>query len=142
MNFELIDIFTFINIAFIESCNVTILIVVKFRSFFQIRFIYVTKISNILSHSEYAISIYKIIASERNYIFKLKKIVNLVVYAHLIDNDIKAILIRNDNNTSVQISRNFRLRNLIEIDFSNALHIDTTHADFALKKLKYAHKSF
>ena len=141
LNFELIDIFIFINTVFIENCNVIVSIVVKFRSFSQTKSIHTTKENKISSHSKLAISIHKIVTFDRDYIFESKKIANFAVYAHLMNYNIKTILVRNDIHNTVQISRNFRLRNLIEIDFSNAMHVDTDHFDLILKRSKYFHKS-
>ena len=142
LDFEFIDIFTFINTIFIESCNVIISIVVKFRSFSQIRSIHTTKENKISSHSELTISIHKIVAFDRDYIFESKKIANFAVYAHLMNNNIKTILVRNDTHKTVQISKNFRLKDLIEIDFSNAMHVNTNYFNLILKRSKYFHKSF
>ena len=96
-------------------------------------------LNTILLHSRFAIFIHKTVAFERGYIFKLKEIANLDIYAYLVDNDIKTIVIRNDSNKSVQISRNFCLENLLEIDFLNALHINVNQANFVLKSSKYIH---
>ena len=142
LKLEFIDIFISINTTFIENCDVIISNLLKSKSFSQTKAVHATKSINILSHSKFAISIHKIVVLERDHSFEFKEIANFVVYAHLIDNDIKAVLVRNDDNKLIQISRNFRLKNLIEIDFSNALHIDTTYAGFTFKKLKCVHKSF
>ena len=142
LNLELIDIFTFINTVFIESCNVIVSIIIKFRFFSQTKSVHTTKKNKVSSHSELAISIHKIMTFDRDYIFESKKIANFAVYAHLVNNNIKTILVRNDTHKTVQISKNFRLRNLIEIDFSNAMHVDTNHFDLILKRSKCFHKSF
>ena len=142
LEFEFIDIFTSINTAIIKSCDVIVSIVIKFKSSRQTRVIHAISSQKVSSHSKLTISIYKIMISKRDYIFESKKIINLAVYAHIIDNEIKAILIRNDGDKAMKISRNFRLKNLIEIDFSNVTHVDVKHVDFVIKQFKDLHKSF
>ena len=139
---ELIDIFTFINTAIIESCDVIVSIVVKFKSSRQTRVIHAIRSQRISSHFKLTISIHKIMISKRDYIFESKEIKNLAVYAHIIDNNIKTILIRNDDDKAMKISRNFRLKDLIEIDFSNVMHVDVKHVDLVIKQFKNLHKSF
>lgn len=141
LNFEFINIFTSNNTTFIENCNVIISIIMKFRFSLQTKAVHATKLTTVLSHSKVTIFIYKIVTFERDYIFEFKRIANFAMYAHLIDNDINAIVIRNDNDKSIQVSRNFQLEKLIDIDFSNAMYIDTKYVDLALKRAKYKHKS-
>ena len=141
LNFEFIDIFTFTSTIFIENCNVIVSIIVKFRFSSQTKSIHTTKENKVSSHSKLAISIHKIVALDRDYIFESKEIANFAVYAHLMNNNIKTILVHNDTHKTVQVSRNFRLRDLIEIDFSNAMHVDTDYFDLTLKRSKYFHKS-
>ena len=118
LNCELIDIFTFTNSTLIETCNVTILITTQFKFISQIKFIHPIKI-NILAHSEIVIFIHRITIFDRDYMFEFK-IINLSIYAHIIDSNTITILIRNENDKLIHISKNFRLKNLIELDYLNA----------------------
>ena len=139
---KLIDISISINTAIIENCYVIVSIVVKFKSSRQTRVIHAIRSQRVSSHFKLTMSIHKIIVSKRDYIFEFKKIKNLAVYAHVIDNEIKTILIRNDDDKAMKISRNFRLKDLVEIDFSNVIHVDVKHVDFVIKQFKHSHKSF
>lgn len=139
---KLIDIFNFISTASIKNCNIIIFIIVKFKSSRQSWVIHAIRSQKILSHFEFTISIPKIVTSKRDYIFKSKKIKNLAVYAYIIDNNIKAILIRNDDDKTVNILRNFRRKNLIEINLSNVMHVDINHVHFVFKQSKNWHKYF
>ena len=130
LNSELIDIFTFTNSAFIESCKIKISITIRAKSALQTRFIHVLEI-NISARSKIVIFIYKISVSKRDYMFESKKITNLSVYAHIINDNIISILIRNENDKTIHISRNFRLRNLIELDYFNVLQMSAEHSNLA-----------
>ena len=136
---ELIDIFTFTNSAFIESCKIKISITIRARSVLQIRFIHALEI-NISTRSKIVISIHKITVSERDYMFESKEVTNLSVYAHIIDDNIISVLIRNENDTTIHISRNFRLKNLIELDYSNVLQMSAEHSNLALRISRSMHK--
>ena len=101
---KFIDIFTFINIAFIDNCNVIILIIIRFKSFSHTKIFHIKKSQSILSHSKMIVSIYNVKTFERDYIFEFEQIANLFIYVHIIDTDIKTILIQNDNDGTIQIS--------------------------------------
>ena len=139
LNPELIDIFTFTNSAFIKSCKIKISITIRAKSILQIRLIYALEIS-IPTRSKIVISIHKITVSERDYMFESKEVTNLSMYAHIIDDNIISILIRNENDTAIHISRNFRLKNLIELDYSNVLQVSAKHSNLALRIPKSMHK--
>ena len=136
---ESIDIFTFTSSTFIKSCNVTISITMQIRSTSQIRLIHAIETS-ISANSEIAISIHKITILDRDYMFESKELINLSIYAHIIDSNTTTILIRNENDKSIRILRNFRLKNLIELDYSNVLQMSTKHSNLALRILKFTHK--
>ena len=87
------------------------------------------------------ISIHRIVVSEHKYIFKSERIANFFVYVHIIDADTKAILIQNDNTKLIKLFRNFRLKNLIEINFFNAMHINTKYLDLILKRSNFIYDS-
>ena len=136
---ESIDIFTFTSSTFIESCDVIISITMQIRSTSQIRLIHAIKIS-ISANSEIAISIHRITILDRDYMFESKELINLSIYAHIIDSNTTTILIRNKNDKSIRISRNFRLKNLIELDYSNVLQVSTKNSNLALRIFKSTHK--
>ena len=139
LKFESIDIFIFTDSTFIKSCDVTISITIQIRFTSQVRFIHAIKIS-ISANSEIAISIHRITIFDRDYIFESKELINLSIYAHIIDSNTTTILIRNENDKSIRISKNFRLENLIELNYFNVLQVSTKHSNLALRILKSTHK--
>ena len=61
----------------------------------------------------------------RNFLFELNNdVIELIMYAYLVDAFTFSILIRNDKNYSVKIFKNARLDKIIEIDFSNVFQIE------------------
>ena len=139
LNSELINISTFTNSVFIKSCEIIISICIKIKFFSQVRAIHAIN-TVISSRSKFTISIHKITTSERNYMFESKKIKNISVYAHVMNVDTSSILVRNEKDKSIRISRNFRLSNLIELEYLNVLQVNTEHADLILKISKSIHK--
>ena len=138
---EKFDVFISTSSAHIESCDIIISIFVRNRSTSRIASVHSTKIMIISSQIEQIVRIHKISLSERDYIFESAD-VNFFIYSHLIDITIDAILIRNDNNKKIKISRNFRLNKFVELDYINAFQINHEWSDLALRKSKAQHKSF
>ena len=137
---ELFDIFMSKSTAYIESCDVTISILITNQRSFKTKSVHSTKIKIIASNSEQLIFIHKIFASDRNYLFESSQTANVSVYAHMLDNDINSILIRNNCDRSIKISRNFKLSMLSESYYINAFQIDTNMSELALKTFKFEHK--
>ena len=65
------------------------------------------------------------------------------MYVYFIDVNIIVILIRNDKNIFVKISRNYRLNRVFELIFSNVFYIKKSNdvKRFAIKKSKIFHKN-
>ena len=139
--FKKFDVFISISSAHIESCNIIISIFVRNRSTLRIASVHSTKIMIISSQIEQIVRIHKISLSERDYIFESAD-VNFFIYSHLINITIDVILIRNDNDKKIKISRNFRLNKFVEFDYINVFQIDHEWSDLALRKSKAQHKSF
>ena len=92
------------------------------------------------SQTKLAVSIHNISVSNCDYIFELDDM-NFAIYAHVVDANIKVILIRNDFNSIVKISRNFRLENLMKMNYFNACLMNFSVAELALKRFKSDHKA-
>lgn len=92
------------------------------------------------SHTEIAISIHIISVFDRDYIFKSKQ-TNLTIYAHLINVDIKTVLIKNNSVTFMKISRNFRLERITKMIYLYIYFVDSIFKNLAMKQLKSSHKS-
>ena len=62
------------------------------------------------------------------------------MYAYLINASIQIVLIRNDNFKIVKISRNFRLKYLIEMNYSNVFFVDENIVELIMKVSRSSHK--
>ena len=67
--------------------------------------------------------------------------INFTIYTHLINALIQIVLIRNDNFKIVKISRNFRLKYLIEMNYSNVFFVDDNIVKLIIKTSYSSHKS-
>ena len=141
LEFELIDISTFTNIAYIESCDVTISIIINVKFRFQHMSVHVLRTTSISFKSKRFLKIHNIILSERNYLFESFVSVNFAIYAHVINSKTKSVLVRNDSENIITVSRNFRLNTLNEIDYFSVYAIDTSYVDLALKSSLTIHKT-
>ena len=142
-DFELFDISMSTNTIYIESCKITISInIITTHRFFQSKFVHFTKIKIVSSNFERFISIHKIVISNRNYLFESFDSTNFSVYAHLIDDKINFILIRNNNDKFLKIFRNFKLSFLSQFFYINVFQINTHLFDMILRNSKSDHKTF
>ena len=57
--------------------------------------------------------------SERDFIFELVSQRNLIMYAHLVDSRIAGVLVKNEIDNVIQISKRLRLDMLCEVDYEN-----------------------
>ena len=80
---------------------------------------------------------------DRDFFFELND-TNFILYAHMINFFIKAILIFNNTNQIIKIFKNFRLSKLIEFDYFHAFYIDNDEnfAELIARLFKSAHKFF
>ena len=127
--------------------NIDIIISLKIR-FFKLtiqRFVHFKKITIISSHVEMIVVVHHVeLSTTRDFLFESNDSLNFILYAYLVDASIKSIVVRNDREFSIMISRNFRLDRVFEIDFSNDFHIDIDNDDvkyLIVKKSKFTHKN-
>ena len=106
-----------------RKCKIIIFIEIKFLKIIVIyRSIYLKKIIIVFSHAKLAIFIHLLSSNFshfKNFLFESKKIYHLSIYAHLINVSIEIVIVRNDNDKSIQISRNIRLNKIFELKYSN-----------------------
>ena len=139
---ELFNIFMSTNTVYIENCKVTILIrIISTHRSFQSMFVHFIKIKIISSNFKCFISIHRIFASIREYLFKLSDSTNFSIYAHLMNNEINFVLIQNNSNKFLKILRNFRLNTLTQSTYINAFQIKNM-SNMILKNFKSEHKTF
>lgn len=130
------------NQVLIENCSVTIFIMFKKR--FNSRIIdQAVNFKNnitIFSHFQLKAKIHHFnLSFERNFFFEPDNI-NFDFYAHIIDFVTSVVLIRNDENKFIHVFRNFRLRHVIEMKYSNAYQIEKKTSNLTIKKFKSVHR--
>ena len=126
----------------IESCKVIVSMKVKSSNAIVSKSIHLRRTTFISSRSEISVEIHHLIVFDKDYLFELEDISHLIIYAHLVNVSIKAIILRNESNKLVQISRNHRLSRLSEMKYANAYHIDSTDdaRDLIARRSETIHK--
>lgn len=109
----------------IESCKIIVSIKIRISSNIILKLIHFRKLITISSRSKLLVEIHHFAILENlNFLFELNEILHLINYAHLIDATKKTIILKNDTNMLVHISRNHRLSKLFEMKYFNAFHLD------------------
>lgn len=130
MSFENIVVNLIICTTRIENCNVIVLIKIQTSNNVVFKSIHFRKSITIFSRLEILIEIhYFAILENRNFLFELNEILHFISYAHLIDVTTKTIILRNNTNRLMHISRNYRLKKLFEIKYFNVFYIDVDDID-------------
>lgn len=122
----------------INNYNTIAKIKIKFLRF-VICSIYLRKTTIIISRAKMSIVVYySNISKNRDFLFESKNNISLAFYVDIIDFFIKTIIARNNINKSMQISRNYRLDYIIEIDYSNVFLISANKniRNFIVKESK------
>ena len=113
--------------TFIQNCDVIVFLEIRSRfNHVQQRFIHAKKIITFLSRNQLIIFVYYFVndlSNDRNFLFESKNI-NLILYAHVVNVFTKTILVINDIDKIVRVSRNCRLNKLIELDFSHVFYVE------------------
>ena len=110
--------------------NINVFIALNIRSFKIViqRLIHLRKIIVIFLHAKMIIFVHNVILSiNRDFLFELNDDINLSMYVYLVDVFTFFIVIRNEQNMSIQISRNYRLDRIFEFDFINIFHINDSN---------------
>ena len=86
--------------------------------------VYTRKTIDVLSYSQVLILIHFIesLSNLRDFLFKSKEENYLLLYAYLVDNFLLAILIKNNLNLTIKISRNYRIEIIIKANFNSCYH--------------------
>ena len=139
---KMIDISNSTRSIYIDNCDVTISIIIKTNIRSQCRFVHALKAFMISSKSKCLISVHNIVSlSNRDFLFEFWETVNLFIYAHIFDFETSFILIRNDQNRVIKVSRNFRLSTITELDYFSAYQADSENVlKLAIKHFKSTHK--
>ena len=145
MKSKKIDINVTKKIVHIDSCDVIVALNVKISRIIVHTSIHARKTIIVFSHIEIVLSIHFIIISaNRNFLFESKNF-NLSFYVHLTNAEFKNIIVKNDSDKFVHISRNCRVKRMIELNFPNAYMItiddDNDVVEFAMRKSFTKHKT-
>ena len=127
--------------------NIDIFIALNIRSFniaIQ-RLIHLRKIIVIFLNTKIIISIYNVtLLNNRDFLFESNNNIKLSMYVHFVNAFTFSIIIRNEQNVLIQISRNYRLSRIFELDFSNIFYIENSNQNnvrhLIIKKLKFVHQ--
>ena len=134
------DIWTSTNLAYIENCEIIIFILIRIKFRLQQMSVHIIRTTIVLFKFEFLSDIHNISLSDKDYFFELVSTVNFSIYAHVVDLNIKAILVRNENIHWIKIFKNFRLSVFNEMSYSNAYVVDFDASDLAIKSFKKEHK--
>ena len=129
------------NFVYINNYEITIFLNVKTSRKIVHTLIHVRKTINISFYFKITIIVYYItISKNQDFLFE-SKILKKNLYAYLININCKNILVRNNNNKIIQISRNYYVSRIIKIDFSNIFQISTKNniVDLILRKFFIKH---
>ena len=113
---------------------------IKYSS--QQRSIYIKKTTIISFKSKIIVDIYYLSISlfkNRDFLFESNEL-NVTMYAHLLDASTEVVLVRNDSEQTVRMSRNLRLSRIIEIDYFNVFQVDEELLNLTKKNSKITHK--
>ncbi len=83
-----------------------------------------------LPHTETTVPIHHLNLPNRDFFFEPSN-TKLSVYARIINMDTNQVLVKNDSNEAVHISRNMRLGEAVETKFDGCFYITTGQEDMA-----------
>ena len=129
---------------YIDNCDVIVVLNIKTSRIIVYTSIYVRKTIIVFSHIQIVLSIhFTFIFAKRNFLFETKNF-NLSFYVYLTNVESKSIVVKNDDDKSIYISRNCRVNRMIEINFSNVYQMyvndDNNVVEFVVKKSFAKHK--
>ena len=129
----------------VNNIDVTIFLKTRFVKNVIQKSMHLRKIVVIFSRFEMKIVVHNTCLSKnKNFLFEFDDdIVELIMYAHIVDVFTFSILIRNDKNFLIKIFKNYRLDKIIEIDFLNVFQIQTNEnvRFLTVRQLKFTHRN-
>ena len=127
--------------------NIEIFIALNIRSFkVAIQYlIYLRKIIMIFSYTKMIISIHNVILSNnRDFLFESNDDIKFSIYFYFVNTLTIFIIIRNEQNVSIQISKNYRLNWISKLNFSNVFYINDSNKNnvrhLIVKKFKFVYR--
>lgn len=137
----MIDIFNSKELAHIDKCDIIISVIIRTRNRSQSRSVYSVKAFIISSNSECLVLVhYMLFLSNRDFLFELTE-TNLSIYAYLINLNISLILMHDERDHVLKVSRNFRLRILMKLDYFNVYWTNSKNVSKStIRHFKSKHK--
>ena len=131
--------------AYINNCHITVSMKIKLFEATVFKFVHLQKITIISFYLKILMKIHHLIMFNfRNFLFELNEINSLIAYVHLMNAFIKTILLQNKSKHLIKISRNYRLKKLIELKYTNVYHIieknDFESRNFPAKRSRSKHQ--
>lgn len=126
----------------IENCDVIIAVQSKRHSKIKINHVMILKKTNvILSHLQQQVKIHHLNISKKiDYFFESNE-VNFSLYVHVINVKTFKIVIQNEENKLIKISKNFRLKRATKLNFFNAYDVIKNNVmNLINKQFKQFHK--
>lgn len=129
----------------VGSCNIEVPIEIKFCSHSApgiTRPVHAQKTTVVPPHSALPVCIHHLhqIPANRDYLFESEN-VNFGVYAHMVNSETSTVEVQNESYNSLHIPWNFRLGNIVKLEYPNAFTVKFTKlVDLALCQPKSHHK--
>ena len=145
IDFEDFDINMTKRETIIESIDVIISLKVRSLKSAIHKSVHLKKTIVVSSHVAIVISVHHVdLSITRDFLFESNDELNLIMYVHLVDSDIRCVMMRNDKDQSIRIFKNYQLNRIFEIDYSNAFHFDSYVDDdlthLTVKEFKITHR--
>ena len=118
--------------AFIGSCKIKIEIFARPRGEFIKKKIHVKSATLVPSHSNVILPTKFIdLPENRDFLFELITQANFTLFAHLVDHIMTGVLVRNEIDSLIQVSRKLKLGNVLEMDYEKCFQA-SIEPDFAM----------
>ena len=109
--------------AAIESCEIKITLKIQPKESYVRKIVHAQQDVMLQSGEERLIAIKANISEERDFFFESESKTNFIMCSHILDVSIKKILIKNEINHLIKMSRRYRLGQIFEIDCDNCFQI-------------------
>ena len=117
--------------ATIESCEISIALKIQLKELYIRQTMHAQQALVLQSEEEQFISINDDIFEERDFLFEFDSNVNFIMCSHILDISIRRILVKNETEHAIKVSRRYRLDQIAEIDCDNCFQISET--DLAIR---------
>ena len=121
----------------IISCDVTIDFFIKQRELYVKRNIHAIESIFIFSESKIDISVSFSVFKDRNFLFESSKKIDVTLFHHIVDFHFNKLIVRNDFQRTVQISKNFCLKSITKMIYDDCFQVAANEIHRAMKTFKF-----